>query len=289
MGRYGRAARCLAGAISLLVLSACGGTGPAEPAEELQADILCEASGPSVRKQRTYTVDSRLLEDEVLAEDGTELLHYSYELPVLRTGVLGADASGADGDTEEETFAQAFSAWAEEDLAAFTAAAQEDYAFREGEGWKPYQAEFTYTAYVGANLVSIRALYWSYQGGKHGSPVLLTWNYTPETQTFLHPLELALDSQRFSAAVAEELIGQAEEQAREEHNAAASDCYWWDYEDILADWPDYAVSFDEAGMHVEFSPYELAAYTAGAQSFLIGYDFLAAYLSPEGQQLLGLE
>ena len=41
-------------------------------------------------------------------------------------------------------------------------------------------------------------------------------------------------------------------------------------------------------MTVAFSPYELAAYAAGAQEFTLTYEELAPHLNQRGQQVLGL-
>ena len=41
-------------------------------------------------------------------------------------------------------------------------------------------------------------------------------------------------------------------------------------------------------MTVAFSPYELAAYAAGAQIYHLSYEELMPYLSPHGMELLGL-
>ena len=64
--------------------------------------------------------------------------------------------------------------------------------------------------------------------------------------------------------------------------------YWEDYQTIAADWSSYAVSFDEDGMTVAFSPYEIACYAAGPQIFKLSYDFLKPYLSDHGLEILEL-
>ena len=64
--------------------------------------------------------------------------------------------------------------------------------------------------------------------------------------------------------------------------------FWSDYKEILAEWPGYAVSFDETGMTVAFSPYELAAYALGAQEFRIPYDLLMPYLDDAALETLGM-
>ena len=73
-----------------------------------------------------------------------------------------------------------------------------------------------------------------------------------------------------------------------ESGMTAKEFFWEDYEEILADWSSYAVSFDGEGMTVGFSPYELAAYAAGPQVFRMDYGFLEPLLSEEGRALLGL-
>ena len=57
----------------------------------------------------------------------------------------------------------------------------------------------------------------------------------------------------------------------------------------MAEWSSYAVSFDETGMTVGFSPYELAAYAAGPQVFHLAYETLLPHLGQHGRALLGLE
>ena len=85
----------------------------------------------------------------------------------------------------------------------------------------------------------------------------------------------------------EELTRQARCRASEE-DMVPEEMFWEDYESIIADWSSYAVSFDEEGMTVAFSPYELAAYAAGAQEFTLSYEGLAPHLNQRGQQVLGL-
>ena len=69
---------------------------------------------------------------------------------------------------------------------------------------------------------------------------------------------------------------------------AAEEMFWNNYEEIVAGWSSYAVSFDETGMTVAFSPYELAAYAAGPQIFQLSYEWISPYLSVHGREILGL-
>ena len=86
----------------------------------------------------------------------------------------------------------------------------------------------------------------------------------------------------------EELIRQADERAVE-YGVEPQSFYWEDYRDILANWSSYAVFFDKRGMVIAFSPYELASYAAGTQSFRFSYDWLLPHLSEHGRQVLELE
>ena len=49
------------------------------------------------------------------------------------------------------------------------------------------------------------------------------------------------------------------------------------------------MSFDDEGMTVTFSPYEIACYAAGTREFRLDRDFLDQYLSAEGLRLLGYQ
>ena len=51
---------------------------------------------------------------------------------------------------------------------------------------------------------------------------------------------------------------------------------------------DRSVIFDDEGMTVIFGVYDIAAYSAGEQSFLISYTYLAPYLSDFGRSVLEL-
>ena len=100
-------------------------------------------------------------------------------------------------------------------------------------------------------------------------------------------LAAKVDGTALQDHVTEELTRQARCRASEE-DMVPEEMFWEDYESIIADWSSYAVSFDESGMTVAFSPYELAAYAAGAQEFTLTYEELAPHLNQRGQQVLGL-
>ena len=279
---------------ALTVLTGCSSGGMSSSPSTVGSSVVENAvESEPIR----YEVVARERSDSWTGDDGAELLHYSYELPQLQASREdGSVIEQASGAVEEkalrvtETFNEAFSGWSEEDFESVISMARQDYDIRGREDpdtWQSYDEKFTYQCYQTEELVSIQAVYWSYLGGAHGNGVILSWNFSLDEGSFFNPLSLAQDSQACSQAVTEELIRQAQARA-ERADTDPKSYYWEDYEDILSSWSSYAVSFDEEGMTVSFSPYELASYAAGAQTFLVDYSLLEPLLSEDGAELLGL-
>ena len=136
-------------------------------------------------------------------------------------------------------------------------------------------------------MVSIAAVCDSYTGGAHPNQVLLGWNFDLTTGELFSPEALAADGQEISDLVAEEIIRQAEARAAE-NGMEPENFFWENYREVAADWGNYALSFDETGMTVGYSPYEMACYAAGPQVFTLTYEQLLPGLSDHGLEVLGL-
>lgn len=224
---------------------------------------------------------------------GAALADYAYEMPVLR--ILREDGTVLDaGATEEElealelaeTFNTCFAVWEENALEQLEAA-EADQEFRTKTEGPCYTSTLRCTVYRTAGLVSVRGVYESSAGGERVSTVLLSWNFDLETGSFFDP-ELLDEDGVLRTVVQNELTLQAREAAAEQ--GEQPEAYFWpDYAAILADWTNYAVSFDGSGMTVGFSPYELAAQGAGPQVFQIPYQTLLPYLNQHSRELLGLD
>ena len=282
---------------AFLILAACSAV-PAEqlmPAQSAASDVH-NAPGPEALD---YQVETRLWENSVRAEDGTMLAWYQFHLPEM--SVLQADGTPletAETPAEQEaleaakTFNTRFSSWiSQEEFESMTQeAAGELELFRENEmeWYGGYGQELEVSLYQTEHLVSIQGTYYSYAGGPHPNRWHMGWCFDLDTGTFFGPESLAADSADFQQAVLEELIRQADERAVE-YGVEPQSFYWEDYRDILANWSSYAVFFDERGMVIAFSPYELASYAAGTQSFRFSYDWLLPHLSEHGRQVLELE
>lgn len=283
--------------IALLVvlgtLAACAG--------ETVMDVkgaLPMAAAPQVI---TYTADTKTHSDTILDEDGTPLVSYSYDVPVLTAwradGTVVEEARTPEEETAlaaVETFNNRYEAWtAEERIEELSGYAAQDRQWRtendqEWNEWSAYTETLVCTIYQTEHLVSVSASYDSYTGGAHPNQMLLAWNFDLSTGDFFSVETLASDSQEFSKMVGDEIVRQAEAKAAEE-GVDAENMLWSDYREIAADWSSYAVSFHQDGMTVGYSPYEIACYAAGAQVYHLSYEQLLPMLSDHGKNVLELE
>ena len=281
-----------------LFLTGCGASAPAaedavcqetteqqETAEQTEEAAVPQAP-PREEELAAFVVELTEVSGKVDAEDGAPLVEYAFRTPVLRS--TGADEAAA---AEAETFNARFAEWHTEDsVQELATLAEDDLAFyREMDmEWRgAHFYDLACTVYRTERLISVAGTYAVYTGGAHPNTFLLSWNFDLKTGEFLGAEEM-LGREELTAAVTEELVRQARERAESE-GFAPEEFFWEDYETILADWPSYAVSFDAEGMSVAFSPYELAAYAAGAQHFHVDYALMRPYLDAEDLDLLGLQ
>lgn len=260
------------------------------------------APPPAAEPERTgeeivCVIELGTWEDSAAAADGTLLAAYSFVLPVMQvTRADGTAVQTAQTPAEEQALASAevfnrrFGEWAaarEFEGLVQEAQAALDYQREEGLPWAGgYELELTCSVYQTENLISVSGTYYSNTGGAHPNTWQIGWSFDLRQGTFLEP-ELLSEGTDLLDAVSAELVRRAEETDGDGRSLAED--YWEDYAAIIANWCSYAVSFNEAGMTVTFSPYELAPYGFGPQSFLLDYDWLMPHLSDYGRALLGLE
>lgn len=241
------------------------------------------------------SVEAETYEETVRDEDGTILAECSYDLPVMRASLGDGSPLEEAASPEQEaalaaamTFNDRFDQW-KGNVQTLAESARADQAFRKEAGLESvtYTDSFRCAVYQTERLVSVSGVYSTYTGGAHPNSILMSWNFDLETGEFFEP-EMLSEGGDLQEYVRLALIEEATESARE-MGAAPEDIYWEDYANTLADWSSYAVSFDEAGMTVGFSPYELGAYALGAQEFQLSYTQLYPHLGEHGRTLLGLE
>lgn len=274
----------------LTALSGCGGQTAQTASEEVGTPLIPLAPAEEI----VYEVVTAPYEQTVTAADGTELMRVSFQLPHLQAladGVLIETPETAvqqEAMERVERFNGSFDQWRDsEGTAQSIASAKAHYeADPEWFGELSYAEELTHTVYRTDALISVSGLYYSFSGGAHPNTWLLGWNFDLETGAFFTP-EVLAEGTDLMEAVTEELLRQA--QTPDDTGWVPAEGYWEGYEELLANWPSCAVTFDETGMRVEFSAYELAPYAAGAQSFHVPYALLREHLSEAGRALLGLD
>ena len=277
-----------------LVLTACS----AGPMTSVQTAPPPTSMLTPAEEAVSYTVERTTGEDASQAQDGSPLVSYHYVLPELRA--LRADgtrietartARERDALAVTEAFNAKFASWAAaKDFEGLTQEAEADLAWRQTNNmeWNNgYVLDLDCSVYQTERMVSVSGVYYSHMdGAAHPNTWLLSWNFDLESGSYFEP-DLLAENTELQSAVTEEIIRQANEPLEDGTVPAAS--YWEDYRDIAANWGTAAVSFDSAGMVVSYSPYELAPYVFGTQTFRFPYDFLKPYLSAHGQELLGLQ
>lgn len=287
-----------------LLLNGCGGTASQPPASggppAAMSDTSTMLSAAPAAEILHFQLDRKSVSEDWKqdAADDVLLARYFYAIPTLQ--VVTEDGAVLEEATTQiqrqaleiaATFNTQFTDWVESvEFDKLGQWAEEAYEMRRAEGldWAGfYEEEFTYGTWRTDRLISVAGQWYSYTGGAHPNTMLLGWNYDLEAGRFLHATSLGADPEALQIAVTEEIIRQAEARAAEQ-GVPADSLYWEEYQDIAAQWADYAVSFSDGGMTVSFSAYEMAAYAAGPQVFEISFDMLAPYLSDDGMELLGL-
>lgn len=292
--------RKLIAILLVLLLCGCSSTADTDAPEEPVTEEIAESESvvqPPQETKLSYTVSTTTWSDEVHAEDGTLLAAYRFALPELKVvREDGAPVAEPENEAEEQAMAvlsgfnEKFSKWAQaEEFQEIVSWAQEHYDMCVAdniEWYGHYTLELDCEVYQTEHMVSVSGMYYSYTGGAHPNTWTLSWNYDLEMGEFFSP-ELLGGGTELQEAVTAEIIRQA--QIPMEEGYIPVEMYWEDYEEIIANWPCYAVTFHGGGMDVVFSAYELAPYAAGPQEFQLSYEFLEPYLSEQGKLLLGLE
>ena len=257
-----------------LVLSTLAGC-----ASETLINVKNSVPPPTPLSADTFQVELARFEETYYDEDGVELVVCSYEIPVLK-----AASEDEAVLSRVAAFNEPFASWRTngETLAK---TAQEN---RELMGTSAsYTDELRCSIYRTERLISVAGTYYTYTGGAHPNTILMGWNFDLETGTYFTPAMLDADS-KFHDTVLQSLKEQARQRAKEA-DMQPKEFFWEDYQDTLANWSNYPVSFDEEGMTVGFSPYELACYAAWPQVFQIPYAELRDCLSEQGRALLGVD
>ena len=266
------------GIIPIILMYLFGGGGTAAPASP--------ALGTPA-PQPLYQWETMTAQNQFAAEDGTELMYYSYQLLTLSVANLEELRSGeaAEAERNVENFNSKMTALLEESMEVGQVML-EDAAqlYKEsGTAGLPFYDETSASCCRTGDLLSVRVSGGSYAGGAHPSRCDSGYLFDLRSGQFIDPTQIADKPEEFRTGAAALLLEKAE--ALEEYQPG----YWSDYADIIARWNEGTVLFDEEGMLAVYSPYLLGPYAMGEVELRLGYDELAELIGPGGLERLGVE
>lgn len=257
----------------LLLLAARGFT-PVPPPVRLAGAAAAEYQFTPLEEEETF-----------LSGSGKKLAAYSYQLLSLSVSNLDRLSTEAAEAAERnvETFNARMSGLMEE-LTDHGAEMGADALQMERDGYTiiaPYSDEAASSGTVVGELVSIRVDRNSYTGGAHPNRYTSSYLFDLRTGQFIDPTQLADDPAVFQTGAAELLLEKAD--AIEENR----DGYWPDYGEVISHWSEGTALFDEEGMLVIFSPYELGPYAMGEVELRLSFGELAELIGEGGLARLG--
>lgn len=281
--------------LTILLLTACaGGIPPAENGGAADAaPAVPSVSAPqeeAMEKEPAvpeYSFEFILQAEEFTASDGGEVYSsYSYSLP--RMAVSNPDdLSDRDYEVAQRNVT-AFNAEMERVMTAAVAAGESladdiRYIMEEQEILWSGADELESTVTRTGEIITVRTDCYYYGGGAHPTSYSLSYTFDLSVGQFIDPAQIADDPEFFRQRAAEMLVEQAENMG-EDYTSG----YWDDYASIISRWNDTAVFFDENGMTVYFSVYELGPYAMGPVELFLDYEALAEALGSGGLRHLGV-
>lgn len=251
----------------------------------LAARGFTPAPAPVQTAETVYTLEALSEEETFLSEGGRKLADYSYQLLVLSVANL-EELSPEEAEAAQrnvETFHAKMSALMEE-LTAYGAVMGDDAAQMERDGYtiEAYYDRAAASGTMAGDLVSVRVDQCSYTGGAHPNRYTSSYLFDLRIGQFIDPTQLADDPAAFQCGAAELLREKADAITRNR------DGYWPDYGEIISRWSEGAVLFDEEGMLVVYSTYELGPYVMGEVELRLSYEELAGLIGDGGLARLGM-
>ena len=222
--------------------------------------------------------------EHIFMDDSTGEIYASYKYTVLMLGIINED------ELDEEKLALA-----RHNVEVFNTRMQSilDDAVEYGEELAaevngvsfamPLADEKTLAVTCAGQIMSVIVDGYFYGGGAH--PYVYTQSYTFDLKLgqFIDPAQIGDDPETFRLKAAELLVAKADALG-EDYTAG----YWDDYAEIISHWNDAAVLFDEKGMTVTFSVYELGPYAMGPVELFVTYEELAEAIGAGGLEHLGV-
>lgn len=279
-------------AVCALLLTACSGSaasdltslsGQPEPRAVDYGEIIPE--NPEYETP-VYELTPVVYGSQFQSEDGaqTVLGHYNYQIILLSLSnpdsVSPADAKAAARNSEAfNTKMRTISADLVEQGNAMAADAEEIYQ-EFGSLTAEYEDDVDGGADFCGDIVSVYFHRSSYTGGAHPNRYSSSYLFDLAAGQFIDPIQLAEDPEAFRAGAAGLLLEQAETHGERES-------FWEDYAAVIDRWNESTVRFNENGMQVTYSPYEIGPYSIGEVEFSLSWEELAPLIGESGLARLG--
>ena len=219
-------------------------------------------------------------ERELDSEEGTLLSEYSYllyemEVPENASETAREKAATFNQQMEELRLSLEQSG---RTLAESARAAQAD-----GMLDTNYAEETTTVFNTMGDIICLKMDGYGYTGGVHPNTWAVSYLFDWAQGAYIDPIEVADDPELFRSTVTDQLLDQIMGLDEEIRNS-----YFTGYEETVARWNEYCVTFQEEWLEVTFSTYELGPYAMGPQVFTLSYDGLRDALGEMGIVRLGL-
>lgn len=268
----------------MFLLAACAGLAASDP-----VSLMDQPEGRPVEEvyeQPEYTAAPFTSGNQIRSEDQEQKVLALYNYQIVLLGLDNPDkVSPKDGETAERNI-EVFNSRMRSVLAelveqgkAMADDAADAYG-AYGAQTEEYEDDADMSADFCGDVVSICLNRSSYTGGAHPNRYAVGYLFDLKAGQFIDPTQIAGDPEVFRTGAAELLLEKAEA-----HEARES--FWQDYADIIGHWSEGTVLFDQEGMRVIYSPYELGPYAMGDVEFRLSWEELEPLVGPEGMMRLG--
>ena len=262
----------------LYLAAACGEIGKVSPLHQANA-------GRRDGREPAYQLDETSSGERFALEDGTLLAYYSCQ--TLRLSVSHPEEMSDEDRRQAERNAESFNQMMEQLMEQAAEGGEKlgesaRAAYDQGFRGTAFTDVTTASGTICGLIVSVRVDNSGYSGGAHGNGYTDGYLFALSVGRFIEPIQIADDPEGFRLGAAELLIKKAEEDEQKKLE------YWSDYQSILSRWNEGTVLFDDQGMTVVYSYYELGPYAMGPVEFFLSYDEIRDLLGPGGLDHLGM-
>ena len=240
---------------------------------------------PPAEVRPVYQWDTMTARNQYTAEDGTELMHYAYQLVTLSVPNLeelppeAAETARRNMANFNSKMTALMDASVEVGQVMMEDAGQL-YGEQETAGL-PFYDETSAACWQTGDILNVRVSGSSYAGGAHPNRCDVGYLFDLRSGQFIDPTQIAENPEKFRAGAAALLTERAEA-------LACRSQYWSDYAEIIAHWNEGTVLFDGDGMLAVYSPYLLGPYSMGEVELRLTYEELAELAGPGALEHLGM-